>query len=297
MKILIIGNGFDLAHSLPTKYIDFQYFTNKLLKICNSEDAEDGLLTPTANDNDQRKRLEPVKNFILSITNGKNTPDNKEYKIFEDLKSLINGNIWFRWLNKRVMDLGENRVDSEAEISDVIRAMEVISDKLNECERSDNKNFVIFTNKFNGFYETVLKFFFPEAVDINDICIEKIKITMLSDLNKLIRCFEIYLSECIEHIETEQRSPDIYSIHFDKVLSFNYTDTFARLYSESGAPTGYDYLHGKARSDAGTPNNMVLGIDEYLSKEQQHINTMFIEFKKYFQRIHKKNRLQIQTVV
>lgn len=36
MKILVIGNGFDLAHELPTKYVEFLDFVRKLIskKIC-----------------------------------------------------------------------------------------------------------------------------------------------------------------------------------------------------------------------------------------------------------------------
>lgn len=35
---------------------------------------------------------------------------------------------------------------------------------------------------------------------------------------------------------------------------------------------------------------MVLGIDEYLKGDEKNENTEFIEFKKYFQRIHKETR-------
>lgn len=286
MEILILGNGFDLAHSLPTRYIDFLRFVNELLKISQSKDADEELLIPPTDD----ERLRPVKDYILSIK-AENEFD-EEKNILGELISLTKGNIWFRWFNKRVRDLGGDWVDFETEIADVIRVMEFISNKLNEHKRSGKKNLITFTDKFSDFNKMVLEYFFSEAENINDIDIKKIKTIMLSDLNKLVRCFEIYLSECVEHIKPKMRSPDIYGINFDKVLSFNYTDTYARLYSKSGAPIAYDFLHGKTRSNVGTPNNMVLGIDEYLSKEQQHINTMFIEFKKYFQRIHKRTGCQ-----
>lgn len=292
MEILILGNGFDLAHSLPTKYIDFLRFVNELLKIGQSDDADKALLIPPINDADEEsKRLAPVKDFILSITKAENATD-EEINVLEELISLTKGNIWFRWFNKRVRDLGGNWVDFEAEISDVIRVMEFISEKLDEYKKSRKKSLISFADEFGDFHKMVLEYFFPKVKEINDINIEKIKIIMLSDLNKLVRCFEIYLSECVEHIKPKKLSPDIYGAHFDKVLSFNYTDTYARMYSKSGTPTEYDFLHGKTQSNAGTPNNMVLGIDEYLSKEQQHINTTFIEFKKYFQRIHKRTGCQ-----
>ena len=33
MKILIIGNGFDLAHGLPTRYLDFLEFAQRASAI------------------------------------------------------------------------------------------------------------------------------------------------------------------------------------------------------------------------------------------------------------------------
>lgn len=286
MKILIIGNGFDLAHDLPTKYIDFLRFVNELLEIGGSNDAEDSLLISKITNQYETDHLSPVNSFIRSL---ENAPEgNNEHNILEQLISLIDGNIWFRWLNKRVVNLGQNWVDFEAEICDVIKAMEVISEKLNEYERNGKNNFTMFKGEFKGFYKTVLDFFFSEAVDISGISIQKIKTDMLSGLNNLIRCFEIYLSECVEHIEPDERTLDISNIAFDKVLSFNYTDTYSRLYCKSNSSTEVDYLHGKIRSDTSSSNNMVLGIDEYLCKEDQYTNTMFIEFKKYFQRIHKR---------
>lgn len=44
MNILLIGNGFDLAHHLPTRYQDFLEFIKvfkQTLKICKGEDIGD----------------------------------------------------------------------------------------------------------------------------------------------------------------------------------------------------------------------------------------------------------------
>lgn len=48
------------------------------------------------------------------------------------------------------------------------------------------------------------------------------------------------------------------------------------------------YIHGKADANKND-NNMVLGIYEYLNGDEKNNNTEFIEFKKYYQRIHKKD--------
>ena len=40
MNILVIGNGFDLAHELPTKYTDFLFFCKIVLEIIKENHIE-----------------------------------------------------------------------------------------------------------------------------------------------------------------------------------------------------------------------------------------------------------------
>lgn len=75
---------------------------------------------------------------------------------------------------------------------------------------------------------------------------------------------------------------------FDKILSFNYTNTYARLYDKYGSAE-YCYIHGKANiTNSIITNNMVLGIDEYLTEDRKNKDTDFIAFKKFYQRIYKE---------
>lgn len=83
-------------------------------------------------------------------------------------------------------------------------------------------------------------------------------------------------------------SPDIRDIAVDKVLSFNYTNTYEKLYGENKF-IEYDYIHGKANvHNTVNSNNMVLGIDEYLPNDRKDKDIEFIAFKKFYQRIHKQ---------
>ncbi len=111
----------------------------------------------------------------------------------------------------------------------------------------------------------------------------------LKDLDKLIRCLEIYLSDYINEICVEKTLLDIDQLlSLDKVLSFNYTNTFERLYKNRSS-VEIDYIHGKADINNNIDtNNMVLGIDEYLKGEERNENIKFIAFKKFYQRIHKE---------
>ena len=39
MNIIVIGNGFDIAHNLPTKYTDFLEFVKVIRYILNTKDT------------------------------------------------------------------------------------------------------------------------------------------------------------------------------------------------------------------------------------------------------------------
>lgn len=110
-----------------------------------------------------------------------------------------------------------------------------------------------------------------------------LKKRLLLDLNKLIRCFEIYLKDFVENIDKRLLSLDIYNLKIDKVLTFNYTNTYLKLYNND---VECDYIHGKADiNNTMITNNMVLGINDYLKESERFTNTQFIEFKKYYQRL------------
>lgn len=114
------------------------------------------------------------------------------------------------------------------------------------------------------------------------------------DLNKLIRAFEIYLTEYVEKIEIQEKSLDINDLEIDFILSFNYTHIFSKLYDVSSqskqeiADDSFDYIHGQVDAkNSIESNNMVLGIDEYLGKKRRNKDIEFVKFKKYYQRVYK----------
>lgn len=136
------------------------------------------------------------------------------------------------------------------------------------------------------------------------ITYKEIRDRLYNDLNKLIRALEIYLTDYVEKEECNCVLPDIQEIvkenvkgvdgeeqiKYCKVLSFNYTNTYERLYlDKQQIQNSIDYIHGKAKLfNTVENNNMVLGIDEYLTDERKDRETEFIAFKKFYQRIYKE---------
>ena len=246
MNILVIGNGFDLAHDLPTTYQDFLKFTDN------------------------------YKTYL----------ETQYYEQMLEVKRLVDNNTWLKHF--RDFYKGNGWIGFEKEISNIIQ---IIDKKIPQFEalKENNGRYV----KFNVAEQDALKDFdtnVKQGIVADKNFISKNKERMLNDLNRLIRCFEIYLTCYINQISVNKMSPNIKELHIDKVLSFNYTDTYRRIYDNSQKGNiEYDYIHGEAVfNNTIETNNMVLGIDEYLSKKKRNKDIEFIAFKKYYQRIYKE---------
>ena len=273
LNILIVGNGFDLAHGLQTTYIDFLEFAKTFKNY--AETNLDRHMTKSELNTEFN-----VVHFVLSSCG-------KKEKIFNELKETLIDNIWieyFECIYQRRKDKGKNGwIDFENEISQVIQTIDKIrcelqKNKLNE----DIKNNLLISDK------QIISYL---GFEIDNSFIENMetrKRNLLKDLNRLRRGLEIYLSYYIERVNPETRLFEIESLDIQKVLSFNYTDTYQRLY-EREKTVEYDYIHGKVNLDSNVDNcNLILGIDEYLKKDDRGVDNEFIEFKKFYQRIYKK---------
>lgn len=305
MNILIVGNGFDLAHGLPTQYKDFLKFVNLANAILDDDlDTIKNIENSDGNDDKEIKKTKDFKEFINSLR------DKENFKYIEELHKLSIDNLWFDYFNLRLKEnllfLKENWIDFECEISKIIIFLDKLNKKKNSflLENNDQflfdepffeinenemailiKPFVRFFNKNEYYPRTIIKNGYKFFVKT----FELFKNTLINDLNQLIRCLEIYLSLYINNLDKGLVIPEILNLKdkIDHVLSFNYTNTFERFYGRPNVE--YDYIHGKASLDNTFETcQLVLGIDEYLDKEERNENIEFIQYKKYFQRIYKR---------
>lgn len=277
MNILVLGNGFDLAHGLPTKYEHFLEFANVVEKISKNE----------ASKCDSIPNGEMIKWYIDEKING-------DKSIYNELESLIKDNVWLRHFNavyeSRKRDGKDGWIDFESEISSAIQALDGALDDVKEYIRKGKDRGHIQPYQFEA-----LKYLINrekskyDSIYLNIEYISAFKEQFLKDLNRLTRCLEIYLSDYVNNLPVSKRLPDIDGLKIDKVLSFNYTNTYERIYGKDKPDIEYDYIHGKAEITHDVDScNLVLGIDEYLIGEERNSNTEFIQFKKFFQRIYKK---------
>lgn len=284
-KILLIGNGFDLAHGLPTSYSFFLDFCDKI---------KETLLFPEfSNDDEWKKDIIlnwDIDNSIKSKLFEEWNTNNNLNKLFIEIYDNIKSNIWITYFLKKRNQLGKNWIDFESEISNVVQAFECVrncTESGKSIPRSEIEGIKVeeveeFIDIFEGndSKKFQLSYF---NLNIFNKCIKQ----MTLDLDSLIRALEIYISGFINKIEGLQKNDDIKDINPDCVLSFNYSNTYERIYGQSNK-IKYDYIHGKADINNNVETcNLVLGIDEYLEGHDRDEKLEFLAFKKFYQRIYK----------
>jgi len=271
MNILVIGNGFDLAHGLPTTYGDFLKYVEAFNRLKNSQE----------NLNSQ------YYSYFQLLKTSKSD-------IYNELDKLITNNIWLRYFiniyEKRIIEEKNGWIDFESEIATVIQALDAARLTLNEQFKTGNNRAHMEQWQLN-----ILQPVFSDDGKIPDnryIEFEKTAVGIkkeraINDLNRLTRCLEIYLSDYIS-IDNCKHLKDIAELEIDKVLSFNYTNTYKLLYDKSNSNVEYDFIHGQADISKDVNScELVLGIDEYLSGDEKNKDNEFIQFKKFYQRIYK----------
>lgn len=297
MNILLIGNGFDLEHGLPTKYADFLEFCKKTFPIFSLHDDWKSLADYSKMEYEQEHLknwniAQIVKESLMDAFETRNvkTGENGEAYIVTDnhslneLYSLTFQNAWLNYFCNRVSSIGENWIDFESEISNVVQALDYRQKytppvgRHKEIPEPYNSRLVEISRAAH--------FSFSHYRD-DQKALQALTTLLDYELGRIIRALEIYLAVFVNNIPVDVKSPDIENLNPDCVLSFNYSNTHQRLYGESGSTT-YDFLHGKASTSNTVQScNLVLGIDEYLDDNKKNDELEFISFKKYYQRIYK----------
>lgn len=272
MNILVIGNGFDIAHGLPTQYKDFLDFIRKYYLFKNTDDA-------SMQGREDFKEIARLK------------AENVE--LYNEIEVLTKDNAWYLHFDSiyesRMTEGKDGWIDFEREISNIVQIIDKF--RIQVIEKYEHGSGSANLNDWQieqlreiiwGNYHLDYK-----AVNFDINAIQRLKEKLIQDLNKIIRCLEIYLAYCV-HIEESLKLPLIEGLDIHYVLSFNYTDTYKILYDKGTKSIKYHHIHGTAKQeDNAEMCDMILGIDEYLSDSSKNLDNEFVEFKKFFQRIFK----------
>lgn len=164
MNILLIGNGFDLAHDLPTKYTDFLDFVVAMKQF---------ILDYNENNNtDINKYIKNLNLYIIGYISWKFSKENKSIdreKYIDLWDKIISDNLWIEYFLKNSENIKTNWIDFEKEILFVVSRLEqfinkpkiieslIFLEKINYEDSTRNLKILLDTYKkpFGEFYETI----------------------------------------------------------------------------------------------------------------------------------------------
>lgn len=303
MEIFLLGNGFDLHHNFPTSYYSFLQTVDFLINNYNS--SFDTVAKVFGN----KKLQENDKNICNAFEKhqGIYSLVVLEENAVENIIDRAKNNLWFKYLNNCVnRDIGW--IDFEKEIVTVIEAFSLfLEDEDEKLYLNDDSvcfdiqffpedrtaNYII--RNFDFFFESIQVSGMSERIKkIKDKYVvesltnsgvyslkkDTIIADLYSDLRGLANLLKDYLYHFVDRPSYEMNemsiSPKCASYpNASHVFSFNYTDTYEILYGKEGVL----HLHGSNKHD------IVLGVNPDENDEIYKIDTSFLQFKKYYQRI------------
>lgn len=259
MKILVLGNGFDLDHNLPTSYIDFLNFCNCVLDMNKPELL--GKLKPT-----QKEYIEILKN-----SEGiKNT-----------FLAFLENNYLLKYFNSKIKLHGDNWIDFECEIKSIVNEFKALE---LEFENSNQYSYNIDANHKIHKILNDLGIDYLDSTSWSEHDLSLVHKDLCRSLNNFSHALEYYISVFINNTPVKGVSPDIIDFDANKVLTFNYSYTYERVYGGVRWNESIDHIHGVAIDDPYNESNIILGITTY----EKELQNYYVEFEKYFQRITKK---------
>ncbi|ENX12843.1 hypothetical protein F894_02763 [Acinetobacter sp. CIP 51.11] len=352
MNILIVGNGFDLSHYLPTKY---DHFMDAMEAIENKElgkPLNDLVTSHFENVGDLivkflqlKKAINPQtyemnfdelfsqcrdRNFITKTKQIYVTDNIKlSFEKIVEIQFLLKNNSWYQYFKNHVKEI-KTWIDFEQKIYEALRAISIFIDKINEkideigycsdhinhsgeCEKSqifikaeyckileilnllksgyygDGENEDEYGRKFTKPYETGndfddYRFYIKDEINSYKNGYQKIDEHIILEnlqksLDNFIEIFNLYLTLVVDNSDPKVDFMINASdwINPDQIYSFNYTNTFQRLYSN----VVVDYLHGFC----GKNQNIVLGISDLEDESLKKLKAY--GFTKYHQKLFK----------
>lgn len=297
MNILIVGNGFDLSHYLPTKY---EHFMGVMKNIESWSSPDENMYFDDLFDKDnsffqKTKSIYQAEKICISNSD------------INNLKDKLKINVWYKFFSHHLHQI-DTWIDFELEFSKALDLVAVFTKRAEETYNMHEKledlvhcrnyveeaKYLAFKHKtieklsLLGILTPVQGGVMGHGAKINHKFYRNQKIDLDLDFNLIIRdlefylndfiyLFNLYLKEIIKKLEPKNRfnqSNLKFSLDDLLVISFNYTSTFSSFYSDKAK---VEYVHGEVGKD------LVLGIpdvkNEFLKKFKNY------SFTKYHQKL------------
>ncbi|MGA8883523.1 MAG: AbiH family protein [Acinetobacter sp.] len=314
MNILIVGNGFDLSHYLPTKY---DHFMVAMGAIENGD-----VLKGEMGFDDLFDSLYGKEDYFFRHTKAIYKTDEIKISVdqIKELQEKLKENVWYQYFSDHVRAV-KTWIDFEVKIESALNTVsKFLTQVIASFEEFGDCNFPIYLIQ-KGDQKKVTEKYYLSLLESNHLITLRLLIKncnygqhvdfwtdekfaaldsrwfiaqekpeyglskdtylnfLVNQLDNFICIFNLYLELIISKL-TQNCS---LSINFEdglipnRIYSFNYTNTYQRLHN----PVDVEYLHGSC----GEYQNIVLGVSDLEDESLKKIKAY--GFTKYHQKLFK----------
>ena len=295
MNVLLLGNGFDLHNKLPTAYIDFLYTIQFLKNDYDSSMNTVGKIFGNEVLQNKDKNIKDSYEIYKKIYNSISLDEN----VVNSLVQRANDNLWFQYLSN-FLQKNMSWIDFEKEIARIVNAFNYFFEHLGEPVRDTEQEKIIYlisqfsffikggSGDYNaGYFWDVEDFKDKYAIEtpIGTGLYEANKESIISDLSEMLSelsdMLRDYLLYFVDALSKEMNLLGHYIVNpsypqINVVCTFNYTNTYEFLYNPNVSAC---HIHGDSSK------KIVLGINPDEKDDLNNLDTSFLQFKKYFQRV------------
>ena len=205
-NILVIGNGFDLYHGIPTRYYDFVEFTkNPIVDNCNEKKGE--MVLKICKEN-------PFLTYLKSIVSSEKQWIDCE----QEIAAVIS--VFSKLMSKATLPIADIYLSGK------------------DCEIGLSFTDYVTFHKVNSEFK-FKKWIEPDNAAFNK---EGLLTNLKEKLNEVIFVLHYYLFKNCLDTPISKKSKQLESIVFDKVINFNYTYTYRHYGIDSDK---IFFIHGK----------------------------------------------------
>lgn len=315
MNILIVGNGFDLSHYLPTKY---DHFMVAMDAIENWDEWSDEI-----NFDDIFGTLYEKEGYFFGYTKSIYKTEKIKFSSakIENLKQKLESNVWYKYFSEHYNKL-DTWIDFEQKINEalnqILRLIEIYNKSRERvsllenliCEyKSDEFEIINLPNdllrklSYLGILETHDNFScafwggiepqekwkfskdyiisddsdYDEGMNILDLRVNEIFKTLSDQLEDFSELFSFYLNNIVCNLKPKKKFKKIGIGVNTEIYSFNYTNILKSYYFLDNK---ISFLHGSLEK-----SNIILGVADISDKLREYKPYQFV---KYAQKILKE---------